>query len=385
VGRIEAMPRDPGDGGNAYKVSIDEFHEANDTTVIETGRSGMGQRRETSTSIITSPGHNKAGPCYAQFRDIAVKTLEGVIENDRFLAVPFELDDESEWDDVSMIEKSNPMTPYIPSLRPFVQERIQEAKKFGGSVATNIKIKNCGIWVDQASVWLPSDVVDKNNHGTKLEDLVGKRCYPGFDLSSTTDLTARADFFPDPFGKDYDVLVLYYYLSRARVEAERKDGVVYKKWEDEGFIRVHEGDTINLYQAGLDALEDWKEGEYQIDRISYDPRAFKSGIAPALDGTQYLALCESVNQGYGGLAEPVRYMESRMIDGKMDILYNPVLKWNIQCTEMKQGTQGDYIPDKSQTMPGGPRIDGVSASLTGVAGYLDDNAQATQQFFAEVW
>ena len=42
IGRVEAMPRDPGDGGNPSVTIVDELHEAKDLVLLETMKSGQG-------------------------------------------------------------------------------------------------------------------------------------------------------------------------------------------------------------------------------------------------------------------------------------------------------------------------------------------------------
>ena len=51
-------------------------------------------------------------------------------------------------------------------------------------------------WVKQAVRWMPMEKWDTCNFAVDEDELEGRVCYGGLDLSSTTDLTAFALVFP---------------------------------------------------------------------------------------------------------------------------------------------------------------------------------------------
>ena len=57
---------------------------------------------------------------------------------------------------------------------------------------------------------------------------------------------------------------------------------------------------------------------------------------------------------------------------QMDLMHHKVLYWNLANVEMFVGHQGDFYPSKGKS---GSKIDGVSAMLTAITGYLDSNSQ----------
>lgn len=352
-GWLKAIPRELGDGGNPSAFVIDEFHEAKDTRLIETLKSGQGARVEPINIIISSPGYNKAGPLYSTFREAAVKMLLGVIEDDRNLALLFEQDSEEDWDNPKMIEKANPVLPYSPTLEDYWKDRIKEAKNKGGQIMTNVKIKNSGVWVDAAAVWVPDEDIKANNHGTKLDSLYGHPVDIGIDMSKAKDLTAISYLI------DGDKLWVNYHIPEAKLD-DNSDGVDYRKWAQEGWVTVHEGNVIDHDVVSAKEIEFMKN--FEVKGIGFDNKYAYQGIITSVAKAGYEDLCMPIQQGFG-LSEAVLEMEIGLSKHKYELFDNPITRWNFSNVVMKVGDQGHRFPTKAQ---GSNKIDGVVAGLTAI-------------------
>lgn len=373
IGRIEAMPRDPGDGGNPSIAIIDELHEAKDLSLLETMKSGQGLRKNPMAVIITSPGHDKDAPCYSVLRDKAVKILDGIIDDDSFLPILFELDDESDWDNINELEKSNPMMPYMATLKPYLESRILEAKDTSsGTVAVNIKIKNCGIWVDSATTWIDSEIIKANNHGITNDELLDKICFLGIDLAKGEDLNAVALFFPN-VRPNIHCIKMMYWIPSDKV-ANHRDHVDYRSWINRGLMIMQDGNVADHKLMSKDIIDEI--AKYKVKSIGFDARLAYAGIVPDLAHAGYEDRLMSVGQGFT-LTTGVIQMENWLKRFEMDLMNNSVLYWNLANTVMKVGDQGDSFPSKAKS---GNKIDGVSASLTAIMEYLRVGAEPTKSF-----
>ncbi|MCR9252280.1 MAG: terminase large subunit [bacterium] len=376
-GRIEAMPRDPGDGGNPSASVIDEFHEATDTKLIETIRSGQGARREPINIIISSPGFNKEGPLYSVYRDEAVKMLQGQIESDRALALIFEQDNEEDWDNLEMIEKANPMLPYITTLKPYVENRILEAKRKGGATEVSVKIKNCGIWTDSAATWIADEVIRGNNFETDLSILEGQECYLGIDLSKSKDLTVVLFYFPYlPNGK-HGVYVQCH-IPEQKIE-DNEDHVDYQKWVDEGWIISHPGNVLDPDIIADMAME--KMEQYSVSGVGFDAKYAYQGAVTKIAKNGYEEECLSVGQGFG-LSSAVSDLENLIESKKMEFFGNPVTRWNFGNVIMAMGHQGHQYPSKKESRN---KIDIVSALCTARFTYSHFNSEEEQESGIDSW
>lgn len=106
-----------------------------------------------------------------------------------------------------------------------------------------------------------------------LEQLRGRRCYGGLDLSKRLDLTAFAGVFP-PNEEDPDDDGLTYCLVRCWTpevtlpERELRDKAPYQTWVDQGHLIAAPGKTIN-YRWVAKEIGAFAE-EYDLRAIAYD-------------------------------------------------------------------------------------------------------------------
>jgi phage terminase large subunit-like protein len=325
--------------------------------------------------IITSPGNDKTTPCYTELRDAAVKNLEGIIDNDRELDILFELDGEDEWDNIEMLPKSNPMMPYVKTLRPYLEERIKEAKIYGGAKAANIKIKNCGVWIDSPSVWIPSETIKANRYDIPDDDLLGMPCYGGLDLSAGGDLNAFVLVFPG----DVTVVKSWFWIPKSKLLSQKEDAVDYRKWVESGHMEVFEGVTVEYDKIAAKMIQEMDK--YDVQALAVDPKYFSTGPVIFFKDTKYLQLIDKIGQTYTNLAGATEKVEQMAKDHKFDFGGHPVMQWNFACVELRVGDQGDRMPSKGRSKG---RIDGVAALVTAMSRWLQDQTKQTE-FFADVW
>lgn len=371
---IEAMPKDVGDGHGASVGIIDEFHEANSLALLETIKSGQGQRVEPLVLVITSAGHNKSGPCYTSLRKRSVDLLDGVIESDRHLAIVYELDDESEWDKIELLEKSNPMIPYSKTLVPYLKERVEEAKTSGaGEQMVNVKIKNSGIWVDAPKIWIPTETLKKNSHGITDEELKGKECFCGLDLSSGKDLNAFVMFFPN-VRPEIHAVRSFFWIPDDKIANQSDDGVDYIKWVSEGFMSKFDGNVVEYYEIADHIADQIDQHETRV--LGADAKYLYGGPTPKLRERGHEDLIRAIGQGFN-LTAATEQVEIWASKHQLDLMDNPVLLWNFSNVTMHVGHSGHKYPSKGKS---NGRIDGISALVTAVEAYLkvslEDNSES---------
>ncbi|HIT31673.1 MAG TPA: terminase [Candidatus Enterenecus stercoripullorum] len=135
-------------------------------------------------------------------------------------------------------------------------------------------------WIATKDVgWLPLTLYDKSQVGPSAkaereewvrENLTGKQCYGGLDLSTTTDLTAFVLIFPPQPGLDTWVALLQAWRPQEGVlEAEQRDHVPYRDWARAGFLELCPGDMIDYTQVE-EAIAQAAE-IYQLEMLGVDP------------------------------------------------------------------------------------------------------------------
>ena len=135
-------------------------------------------------------------------------------------------------------------------------------------------------WIATKDVgWLPLTLYDKTQTGPSAkaerevwvrEQLTGKRCFGGLDLSTTTDLTAFTLIFPPQEGLETWVALFHAWRPlEGTTEAEQRDHVPYSDWARAGFLDLCPGDMIDFSQVEEHIAD--AAGRYDLDLLGVDP------------------------------------------------------------------------------------------------------------------
>ena len=89
---------------------------------------------------------------------------------------------------------------------------------------------------------------DRCAFATSEDDLEGRVCYGGLDLSSTLDLTSFVLCFPPRDDEDDYIFLCWFWIPEENMrERVRKDHVPYDKWTKQGFIKTTEGNVVDFF------------------------------------------------------------------------------------------------------------------------------------------
>ena len=78
------------------------------------------------------------------------------------------------------------------------------------------------------------------------DDLRGRVCYGGLDLSSTTDITAFVLVFPPLDEEDKYYVLPYFWIPEETVDLRvKRDHVPYDLWERQGILMTTEGNVVH--------------------------------------------------------------------------------------------------------------------------------------------
>lgn len=186
--------------------------------------------------------------------------------------------------------------------------------------------------------------------------LAGARCILGIDLSSTTDLTAAAAFFPSTG----DLKVWFWMPAENVAEAERRDQAPYGQWIKEGLIVATGGRAVDKRAVAL-AL-----GKMVVD---YDVQ-FAAADRWRLDelerilGEEGIKLrLEPFGQGWRDMSPAVEAFETAVLRGELRQPGHPVLDFNLaSAVTVSDGTGArKLVKDRSTG-----RIDGLVAAVMAV-------------------
>ena len=88
--------------------------------------------------------------------------------------------------------------------------------------------------------------MDKWDKAVSEDDLEGRICYGGPDLSSTTDITAFVMMFPPEDEGDKYIILPYFWIPEDNLSlCVRRDHVPYDVWARQGYLQTTEGNVVH--------------------------------------------------------------------------------------------------------------------------------------------
>lgn len=352
------------DGMSVHCGIIDEYHSHKSDSLLEIVRSSQGMLTQPLSMVITTAGWNIQSPCY-ELHEYCADVLRGVIEDDRTLALIYNLDDpESEWEDEEMWIKSNPMIGITPKI-DFMHSEYLTAKQRGGTKLASFKTKNLCVWLSSSSEWIPDEyVVDSFDDTITEESLIGRTCIASLDLASDYDVSALNLLFPPiDEGEKYKSLRYYFIPDENARERSERDRVNYLKWIESGHMLTTIGDVTD-YNAIRHHINSLRE-RYNIECIGYDAWNSSQLISDLVgDGYNVHKQSLSTTALNAATEEMGRLYRGRMISSPPD----PVYRWHMLNTELEYGYNDNKRPKKNSR---GEKIDGVISELIGIATMLN--------------
>jgi len=186
--------------------------------------------------------------------------------------------------------------------------------------------------------------------------LKGRRCYLGLDLSSTTDLTALAAYFPETG----DLLIWFWKPAEGLDEAERLDHVPYKTWVRQGFLETTPGRAIDK------AFVAHRLGEiaatYDVAALAFDRWGMKELERILVDEGIKLNM-EPWGQGWQDMGPALDATETVVLQGTLRHPKNPVLDMCVANAVAVTNPAGARKLDKAKSTT---RIDGLQAAAMAI-------------------
>ena len=192
-------------------------------------------------------------------------------------------------------------------------------------------------WVSTKTVgWIPLTIYDKTQWNGDAEELRGKRCYGGLDLSSTTDLTAFALLFPRQEGLETAVTLWWAWVPDSDIEArERRDHAPYRDWERAHFLRLCEGDLIDYPDVEAVILE--AAETYELELLGLDPylsRTISASLAARLKEKRLKTELAEIPQTMLGMSPAMVWMKEAMYARTLLHQHNTCARYcfgNVRC------------------------------------------------------
>lgn len=341
------------DGLNVHGAIVDELHAHKTRAVWDVLETATGARRQPLLFAITTAGTDQTSVCYEQ-HEYAERILKGTVEDDSYFAFIAAADPADAWDDPATWAKANPNLGISVKLDD-LQRKAQKAKELPTALNAFLRL-HLNRWTQQIDRWIPLELWDENSDSLITEEqLAGRTCYGGLDLSSVSDLTAWVLVFPraeDP--ERIDVLARFW-VPEARLKDEHnryKDQ--YQAWAREGYLEVTPGPAIDYAYVKAQILQDaqrFRLVDMNIDRLF---QAHQLATELIEEGLTVVGM----GQGFFSMSAPMKEFERRLLHRKVNHGGHPVLRWMADNVAVKQDAASNLKPDKASSQG---KIDGIVA------------------------
>lgn len=366
-GRFEVVIGKPGDGSSPSCGLVDEYHEHDTDALVDTMVTGMGAREQPLLFIATTAGSNLAGPCRL-FQDDCEHMLDGSMPDETLFALIYGIDQKAyawhgkqvpadDWTTEAALRKANPNYG-ISVSEEFLKD--QQSQAIRSNRKQNVFLtKHLNVWVNASSSWMNMVAWGKCADAPAIDTMIGSACYVGLDLSSKSDVTARAKVFKRLInGKEHYYAYLDSYLPSARIEDPAAQH--YQSWAYDGRLHVTPGAAIDMDMILDETFAD-------ITKFKARELAFDNFEATHLSQTlakRAGSRCAIIDfqQTVKSMSGSMKFLEALVNDGRFHHDDNPIFTWMISNVVCREDVRGNIYPRKvdpnSQL-----KIDGVVATI----------------------
>lgn len=358
----------------------DELHEWPDGELHDVVHKGTAARRQPLEVLITTAGQYGSGYGW-EMHEYAVKVRDGVIEDPTFLAVIYAADPDDDWTDPKVWAKAN------PNLGVSVKEEYlaTECAKAKGNPRqeNNFRRYHLNQWTAQETRWLPMADWDACNIcPVRLEDLAGRRCWGGLDLSAVNDLSALALVAARDEG-GWDVWWRFWLPKAGLAERIRRDRVPFDQWIRDGWIVPTEGNVVD-YDVIREQISGVRpDGSYaphgtaiaeivDLQELAID-RWNSTQITTQMTGDGITVV--PFGQGYGSMSAPSKELERLVLAHELNHGGNPVARWMASCVSVQEDGADNIKPVKPDRRKSSARIDGIVAAIMALGRAMVDDGE----------
>jgi phage terminase large subunit-like protein len=349
-------------GLNVHGVVFDEIHAQPNRGLWDVMTKGSGDARtQPLYFVITTAGDDPDRTSIGwEVHKKAVDILAGTREDKTFYPVIYGVDEADDWEDEKNWKKANPSlghTIILENVRSFyadAKENPADEKSF-----RQLRLNQ---WVKfKTTKWVPlSKWIACNFSIWQPDDLKGRECYGGLDLSKKLDITAFVLLFP-PIEADplWRVLWNFWIPEDSMKERVKRDRVPYDRWVREGWIKTTPGNVIDYAFIEADIVK--QRDKYKIKEIGFDPWDAMQTSLKLNDAGLTMA---EIRQGFKSMSPAMKELE-KLIEGRqIDHGGNPVANWMFGNMDVKQDENDNVRPIKGKKTE---RIDGIVALINALA------------------
>ena len=344
-------------GFNTHGVIFDELHTQPNRKLFDVMLQGSGDARmQPLYFLITTAGNDTNSICY-EVHQKAIDIAEGRKVDPTFYSVIYGADEDEDWTDPKVWKKANPSLGITVGIDK-VKAACESAKQNPGEENAFRQLR-LNQWVKQSVRWMPMDKWDACAFPVSEDELEGRICYGGLDLSSTTDITAFVLVFPPLDEEDKYYILPYFWIPEETLDLRvRRDHVPYDLWERQGTLMTTEGNVVHY--GYIEKFIEQLGERFNIREIAFD-RWGAVQMVQNLEGMGFTVV--PFGQGFKDMSPPTKELMKLVLEEKIAHGGHPVLRWMMDNIFIRTDPAGNIKADKEKSTE---KIDGAIATIMGL-------------------
>ena len=341
-------------GFNTHGVIFDELHTQPNRKLFDVMTKGSGDARmQPLFFLITTAGNDTHSICYEQHGK-ALDIMSGRKIDSTFYPVIYGADESEDWTDPAVWKKANPSLGITVGIDK-VKAACDSAKQKPGEENAFRQLR-LNQWVKQSVRWMPMDRWDACSFAVSEDNLEGRICYGGPDLSSTTDITAFVLVFPPQDEEDKYSILPYFWVPEDTLDLRvKRDHVPYDLWERQGLLMTTEGNVVHY--GFIEKFIEELGTRFNIREIAFD-RWGAVQMVQNLEGMGFTVV--PFGQGFKDMSPPIKEFMKLTLEGRIAHGGHPVLRWNMDNIFIRTDPAGNIKADKEKSTE---KIDGAIATI----------------------
>ena len=344
-------------GFNTHGVIFDELHTQPNRKLFDVMLQGSGDARmQPLYFLITTAGNDTNSICY-EVHQKAIDIAEGRKVDPTFYSVIYGAAEDEDWTDPKVWKKANPSLGITVGIDK-VKTACESAQQNPGEENAFRQLR-LNQWVKQSVRWMPMDKWDACAFPVSEDDLEGRICYGGLDLSSTTDITAFVLVFPPLDEEDKYHILPYFWIPEETLDLRvRRDHVPYDMWERQGTLMTTEGNVVHY--GYIEKFIEQLGERFNIREIAFD-RWGAVQMVQNLEGMGFTVV--PFGQGFKDMSPPTKELMKLVLEEKIAHGGHPVLRWMMDNIFIRTDPAGNIKADKEKSTE---KIDGAIATIMGL-------------------
>ncbi len=377
------------DGFNPRFALADELHRWKTRKHIENwdvlSNSGIA-RKQALTVAITTAGVRNESPLAFRLHEKTRKIDEGVLADPSFYGKIYGADPKDDWKAESTWIKANPALKQNGGYLDIAKYRQMYESALGDPEAqrvfrryflnlwdekTNRSIDmqrwhaSAGPWEAEGLLEQAPDQKCRTLPSHLLKRFIDRRCWAGVDLSMSTDFSAVGLLFPKE-NDEFDFLSFAYLPEEGIENRERRDGMPYRAWAEQGFLELTPGPMIDY--RFIRARLNWANELFDLQEVCWDKfNSRELSVTLADEGFK----CVEVPQSMDMLNEPMKKVLNLITIGQFHHGGHPVCTLHASC--LSTVSRNDRIaPAKPDREKETARIDLMATAITAMFRAMTD-------------